>query len=117
MRASDLALHLTEAQFQDKVIDLAHARGWLVHHVRPARTPDGKYLTRIAGDRGFPDLVLVRGGSVIFAELKTETGRLSPSQKTWLFELTSYEEPGCDPSHEVRVWRPSDWQEIEQVLA
>jgi hypothetical protein len=34
------------------------------------------------GQRGFPDLLLIfKGGLVVFVELKTPTGRLSPKQK------------------------------------
>lgn len=101
-------LPMSEAQLQAAVIDTAHTFGWLVHHVKPARTPDGKYLTRIAGDPGFPDLVLARNGRVIFAELKSDRGRLSAHQQAWLDHL---EPPmgGIESDHEVYVWRPQDW--------
>lgn len=88
---------MTEAQLQKAVIDAAHMFGWLVHHVKPARTPDGKYLTRIAGDAGFPDLVLARDGEVFFVELKSAIGRIRPEQKRWAEHL------------DVIVWRPVDW--------
>lgn len=110
MKSTDYATRLTEAQFQEKVVALAKAKGWLVHHDR------GDYRQCIAGDPGFPDLVLARGGVVIFAELKSETGRLSDAQRKWLDELPAYSEPGCAPSHHVRVWRPSDWPSIEELL-
>lgn len=90
----------TEAQLQKAVIDAAHTFGWLVHHVKPARTPDGKYLTRIAGDAGFPDLVLARRGEVVFVELKSKVGRVRPQQKVWFEALP-----------EVLVWRPEQWQD------
>jgi len=51
---------------------------------------------------GWPDIVLVRPPSVIFAELKTATGRLTPAQRTWLDALD-----GC-PGVEAYLWRPSD---------
>lgn len=89
---------MTEAELQAAIIDAAHLFGWLAHHVKPARTPDGKYLTRIAGDAGFPDLVLARGGVVLFVELKSHTGRVRPEQQAWLDTL-----PGS------MVWRPQDW--------
>lgn len=88
---------MTEAQLQAAVIDAAHMFGWLVHHVKPARTPDGKWLTRIQGDAGFPDLVLARAGEVLFVELKSATGRVRPEQSTWLDHLGGL------------VWRPEDW--------
>lgn len=101
-------LTMTEAQLQVAVIDAAHLFGWLVHHVKPARTPDGKYLTRIQGDPGFPDLVLARNGTALFVELKSERGRLTIDQQAWLDHL---EPPmgGIESDHEVYVWRPEDW--------
>ena len=101
---------MTEAELQAAVIETARLFKWRVHHVKPARTPDGKYLTRIAGDPGFPDLVLARDGFVIFAELKSEGGRLSRDQRAWLTAL------GDDPDvvrceTAVYVWRPSSWQD------
>lgn len=90
----------TEAQLQQAVIDAAWTFGWLVHHVKPARTPDGKYLTRIAGDPGFPDLVLARNGEVLFIELKSKVGRVRPEQKVWAEALP-----------EVLVWRPEQWSD------
>ena len=63
----------------------------------------------VAGDgAGFPDLVLVRE-RVIFAELKSETGRLSPEQKTWGDKLFIAD---C----EIYNWRPSDWDKIIKIL-
>lgn len=106
--------HMTEAQLQDRVVDLAKARGWRVAHFRPARTKDGSWRTPVQGDKGFPDIVLARDGRVIFAELKSETGRLGEGQAEWLQNL----EDGPD-AHDhvlVRLWRPSDWPEITEVL-
>src|SRR5438093_187268 len=52
---------------------------------------------------GFPDWVLAHPGHerVIYAELKTEIGRVSPEQRRWLDVLTA-------SGHEVHVWRPRD---------
>jgi hypothetical protein len=47
---------------------------------------------------GFPDWIFV-GRGVIFAELKTATGRLTPAQERWLERLTLAGEQAC-------VWRP-----------
>ena len=91
---------MTEAEFQQAVIDLARMTGWLVFHDHDSRrnTP------------GFPDLVLAhpkRG--VIFAELKSATGRLRPEQSRWLEVLAL---AGC----ETYVWRPADMQAITERL-
>jgi hypothetical protein len=60
-------------------------------------------------EAGFPDLVLVRDGRLLFRELKTATGTLSEAQRRWIAAL---ELAGAD----VRVWRPGDWDEIEATL-
>lgn len=89
------------------VIDLARYRGWLVAHFRPAQTGRG-WRTPIQGDAGFPDLVLARKGEVIFAELKTDKGRVTKTQAAWLGEV----------GNAVRfyVWRPRDMDEVIEVL-
>lgn len=92
---------MKEAELQEAVIDTAHTFGWLVAHFRPARTEKG-WRTPVAADgKGFPDLVLVRD-RILFVELKSEKGRLSPDQALWQEWLTE-----GDGDH--RVWRPRHW--------
>lgn len=104
---------VSEADFQKVVIEYAQLRGWLVHHARPAQRQSGRWSTPIAGDRGFPDLVLARKGVVIFAELKSQKGHLTSGQAHWQLALTN---PG-QMWHRYFVWRPSDWSDIEAELA
>ena len=59
---------------------------------------------------GFPDLVLVRDGRQIFAELKVGKNKPTEDQLRWLTELRR-----CLPD-DVYLWRPSDWREIEEIL-
>ncbi len=101
-------LPITEAELQAAVIDLAHLLGWRVAHFRPAQTR-GRWSTPVSADgAGFPDLVLARRGVVIFAELKTKTGRLRPEQIEWLksLALAGWEE---DSPVRTYIWRPDDW--------
>ncbi len=118
-------LQQTEAQLERAVVDLAKFNGWLVYHTRNSR----------GSEPGFPDLVLVRGARLVFAELKTGKGRVSPAQKVWLDALTGVADEAADraasidgewgagdstefQTHvEVATWRPSDWPEIERTLA
>lgn len=102
----------SERGFQDAVIEAARLFGWMVMHTRPARTRKG-WVTPITGDPGFPDLVLAKGGFVIFAELKSRTGRMSADQEEWIKALTVQEE-GAD--HIAVVWRPEDWDRILVTL-
>ena len=102
---------MKERELQDAVIDCARALGWRVAHFRPAKTEKG-WRTPVAADgAGWPDLVLVRGSRLIFAELKSATGKLSDAQVEWEYAL---ERSG----HAVYVWRPDDWLHggVEEVL-
>ena len=67
----------TEAQFQDAVIDYARQCGWLTYHPYDSRRSTS----------GFPDLTMVRRGRIVFAELKTEVGKLRTDQRRWIDEL------------------------------
>jgi hypothetical protein len=99
---------MTEDDFLESIIDLAHVYGWKVFHARAARTGKG-WRTPVQGDgAGFPDLVLVRE-RVIFAELKTDKGKLSELQEDWTLALNT-------AVQEVYVWHPSDWDRIVEVL-
>ena len=115
---------LTETELKTKVIDLAHARSWLVHHDRPARQGEG-WVTPIEGDPGFCDLVLVRDQSIIIVELKTTKGVLSDAQRKWMAELTGdgsgrtpRRDTTTDDGHDILIetWRPEDWAFIEEAL-
>lgn len=99
----------TEAGFLEAVIALARLRGWKCFHPRPARTAAG-WRTALQGDAGWPDLVLCRPPRLIIAELKTERGRVTPEQDTWLQALALV------PDVHVFVFRPHDWPAIEAIL-
>lgn len=106
----------SEADFQRAVIDLARRLGWRVFHPRPAQTKRGTWITATAGDgKGYPDLSMVRGGRLIFAELKTDKGRLRPEQAEWLEALgeVAYRSEVV----EAHVWRPSQFAAIQEALA
>ena len=116
---------MTEAQFQRSVIELAQLNGWKVAHFRPAQNGKGAWRTPVAADgAGFPDLVLVKDGRLIFAELKTNTGRVRPEQKSWFDELcmVGLDSAGCHECGGVRIfydaviWRPRDWDDILATL-
>lgn len=92
--------HLTEAQWQSQVVDVARRYGWKAFH-----WPDSRRAT----DRGWPDLTLLKAPRLIAAELKTTTGRLSKDQRAVLAAL-------AESGIEVAVWRPGDLPEIVRTL-
>src|SRR5262245_27714679 len=100
---------LSEKKFTQMVIDLARLHGFRVAHFRPARTTRG-WVTALSGHIGYPDLTLCKGPRLIFAELKTARGKLTPGQTNWLHAL---EATGA----EVYLWKPDQWDEIEALLS
>ena len=88
--------------------------GWMVYHSYDSRRSDGA---------GFPDLVMVRGGRVIFAELKYDKGyadwderrpkrrgKISDAQQEWLDAL------GDVFGVECYVWKYPDSLENDVLL-
>jgi len=111
----------SEQELLDATIELAIHCRWAVHHDRPARRSGGKWATAIQGHAGFPDLVLVRQGLVLFRELKgySKTGRLgklSPEQRDWARQLA--QPTDSDPAWRgvgaplFAVWTPDDWDTL-----
>lgn len=110
---SEAEFQAQEAEFQAQVIQLARLLGWRVAHFRAAQTKRGWRTPVSADGAGFPDLVLARKGRVIFAELKTQRGKLSTAQECWQNELSGLPN---DDRVLVTVWRPADWSDIEAAL-
>ncbi len=92
---------ISEKEFQQTVLGLANVCGWLAYHVFDSRRSQA----------GFPDLVMLRAGRLVVAELKSEKGKPTPEQEQWLdaFEATGFAE--------VKLWRPSMWRDVEETLA
>lgn len=91
---------ITEKEFQTSVLMFADLRGWSTYHTFDSRR----------SAPGFPDLVMVRDHDLIFAELKSEAGRVTATQADWLERLHV-----VNAVH-ARLWRPSSWPSIEKVL-
>lgn len=82
---------ISEAQWQANVLRLADLGAWTSYHTHDSRR----------SRKGFPDLVLIRPGEMLVAELKTDTGRLTPEQEQWLYLFAT-------AGVETQVWRPRD---------
>lgn len=102
---------MTEAEWQQQVIDLAHACGWQHLHIRRS-IGKGKRWTTTTNIVGWPDLVLMRPpDGLLFVELKTEDGKVSPEQSTVLDFLDRF------AFASAHVWRPSDLNEAKSILS
>jgi len=85
---NDTRLLISEAEFQATVLDLAQSLGWYCHHEYGSqRAPRGRNMRQIT-NKGFPDLVLAKNSITIYAELKTEKGKVDKNQWEWLYLLT-----------------------------
>jgi len=93
-----------ERQFEEQVIGLAAIYGWEYIHLRPAKTAHG-WRTPVSGTlgMGWPDWTFVRAKRrrVLFRELKSTTGTVSPDQARVLAFLRS-------AGQDADVWRPAD---------
>ena len=90
-----------EANFQASILELAGVRNWMAYHTHDSRR----------SSPGFPDLTLVRGDRLLFAELKRgRRAKPSAAQATWIDALGKVE------GVSAHVWRPADWLEIEGAL-
>lgn len=103
---------MNEIEFERKIVDLAHTFGWRVAAFRPARTKHDEWVTPVKYDgKGWPDLVLVHPEhGVLFREIKSDRGTLTPEQRVWCAALG---QAGAN----VAIWTPRDWDRIQQVLS
>jgi hypothetical protein len=93
---------MTEAELLKGILDVARILGYRTAHFRPALTKHG-YRTAVQGDgKGWPDIVLVGHGRILFRECKVGRNVLSPEQHDWIRAL---EAAGAD----VGVWHETDW--------
>ena len=95
MRPKSLAApKITEKLFMQRIIQAARALGFLVYHT----------FNAYRSAKGFPDLTMVhrKSGRLIFVEVKSEDGKLTPEQTQWINTLAT-------TGGEVYVVKPSDW--------
>ena len=108
-------LKVTEAQWMAQVIELAELHSWRVMHVRPAiarqSARHGTKWVTATSVTGWVDLTLWHptAGGVIFAELKTDRGRLTREQADVIDSLRG-------SGQEVHVWRPRDFDAVHERL-
>ena len=84
------------------MIDYARLRGWeFIYHT----------WNSIHSPPGFPDLILLKEGRLVVAELKVGKNNLTAEQYFWLVEFSWN-------TDDVYVWwdTDEDWKEITEVL-
>ena len=98
-----MARAMSEGDLQASIEQAARTLGFLAYHTRDSR--------RSAA--GFPDLVLVKGGVLILAELKRQDAKPTGDQLAWLRALGLVESRAASANAagvvRVRLWRPLDW--------
>lgn len=100
---------LTEKQWQNRVLGLAAFYGWMAYHPPDNRPNANGGKQRVTA--GYPDLTLTRDGALIYAELKTDKGRVTTEQQAWLDALAAV------PGVEAHVWRPAMEDQVHTRLA
>lgn len=100
----------TEADYTAKIIGLSRFYHWRVTHSRPGMDRRGRWSTPLQGDAGFPDLDMTHGERHVYAEIKSEKGKLRPEQRVWLVSL-------WEAGAEVFCWKPSYWWQVVDVLS
>ena len=112
----DMTPRISEADWQRTVTDALTLYGWRWTHFRPANTGRG-WRTPLSGSPGFPDIVAVREYTLYFIELKAEAGRLTLDQQDWQAALLECVDLDLAPrGTQYYVWRPSDFDEVMEVL-
>jgi hypothetical protein len=91
---------LSEKEFMAQVVTLARLCGW-----RTCHTFDSRRSTA-----GFPDLVMLRGPNLVFAELKVGTNTPTDEQTQWVADLAAVRTVSAG------LWYPADWKVIEATL-
>lgn len=102
---------ISESAWQKTVVGHALRAGWLTYYIPDAmwRRAFVSGIPQDLGNRGFPDLICVRGSCVLFRELKKIGGRLSEHQILWRDALL---EAGADWA----LWTPADLDEVIATL-
>ena len=106
---------ITETELLNTVTEIFEIHGYRVFHVNDSRREVNaggrRMLVGDAQTTGYPDMTIAGPstdpeGTVIWAELKSRTGKLEPEQVEWLDQLTR---------HRAYVWIPDDLEIITRI--
>jgi hypothetical protein len=102
-----VAKAMSEDTLQKRVEELLRLHRWEFFHDQDSRR----------NRAGLPDTIAVRRGRLLFAELKSQTGRTRSAQKVWAHELELVVQAvGLHNTHlsawpcpvQYHLWRPAD---------
>ena len=91
----------SEKEFQKNVVGFASRRRWKHYHTVNSRR----------SVRGFPDLCMVRGNRVVFAELKVGRNKRTRAQEEWGALLSN-----VGGTVEYYCWSPEDLGDVMYIL-
>jgi len=97
-------IEISEKAFFSQVEDLLKRFQWEFEHT----FEQGVYARRTT--KGFPDIVACRPPRLLFIELKSERGKVTEAQQEWLDALKA------TGKVEVYLWKPSQFEEIVEIL-
>ena len=89
--ARDLAQQIHD-ELVGKIAAEARSLGELVYFTRDSRR----------APPGYPDLTIAGRRGVLWAEVKSERGKMQPRQQDWRYMLQA-------SGQQWRLWRPADW--------
>lgn len=98
---------VSEREWQKTLVVLFETLGWHVNHVFPLQTKHGWRTGTTA--EGWPDLTAFRREHLVAVEVKSEKGKPTEAQLTWLQRFALL------PCARAWILRPSD--EIQTVAA
>lgn len=91
----------SEKEFQSRIERYAKITGWLFYHTYSSRRSTS----------GFPDITLCNPSrGTLFAELKSDEGKIADAQREWLLALSASGQTAC-------LWRPKRLDDIVSYLA
>lgn len=97
-----------EKDIQKEIVKLVRSKGLMCERINAGLVKMGRYYMHLANE-GHPDInIYLSGGKILFLEVKTETGQLSPAQ-------VEYHEQLRLRGHQVEVVR--DIKHVENLLA
>lgn len=113
---------MSEEQFQAGIVARARLAGFKVHFVpdklyrrsfpskadRESGRAGGRWELDL-GDRGFPDLVLVKGDGVFYRELKVGHNTLTDNQEEWRDALLA-------AGQDWELWHGRDYDAILEAI-